>query len=69
MFSGALYSQEGIVQDDPDRWLTPEEVAKMDWLAENVIGHIPTEEELREAAKPVVSQQGVDKTTAKKDEL
>lgn len=69
VFSGVIYSQEGIVQDDPDRWMTPEEVAKMDWLAENVIGHIPTEEELREAAKPVVSQQGVDKTTVKKDEL
>jgi basic membrane lipoprotein Med (substrate-binding protein (PBP1-ABC) superfamily) len=69
VFSGVLYSQEGSVQDDPDRWLTPEEIAKMDWLAENVIGHIPTEEELTEAAKPVVSQQGLDKITLKKDEL
>lgn len=69
VFSGVLYSQEGIVQDDPDRWMTPEEIVKMEWLAENVIGHIPTEEELREAAKPVVSQQGVDKTILKKDEL
>ena len=69
VFSGVLYSQEGIVQDDTDRWLTPEEIAKMDWLAENVIGHIPTEEELTEAAKPVVSQQGLDKINLKKDDL
>ena len=69
VFSGVLYSQDGIVQEDPERWLTPEEVVKMDWLAENVIGRIPTEEELRETARPVVSQQGVDKTASKKDEI
>lgn len=67
VFSGILYSQKGIVQNDPDRWLTPEEVLKMDWLAENVIGTIPTEEELQEGAKPVVSQQGVEKKIQKKD--
>lgn len=67
VFCGVLYSQNGIVQDDPERWLTPEEVAKMDWLAENVIGRIPTEEELHDGAKPVVSQQGVEKTISKKE--
>ena len=60
-FSGILYSQDGVVQDDPNRSLTPEEIITMDWLAENVRGRIPTEEELLEGAKPVVSQQGVEK--------
>lgn len=60
-FSGILYSQEGIVQDDPNRSLTPEEIVEMDWLAENVIGHIPTADELSESAIPIFSQQGVDK--------
>ena len=60
-FTGVLYSQEGIVQEDPDRSLTPEEIVNMDWLAENVIGRIPTMEELIETAIPVVSQQGVEK--------
>lgn len=60
-FSGILYSQDGVVQDDPNRSLTPEEIVTMDWLAENVRGRIPTEEELLEGAKPVVSQQGVEK--------
>lgn len=60
-FSGVLYSQTGIVQDDPDRSLTPEEIIKMDWLAENVIGTIPKKEKLQEESKLVVSQQGVDK--------
>lgn len=60
VFSGVLYSQDGVVQSDPSRRLTPEEVMKMDWLAENIIGKIPTEEELLEGAKPVVSQQGIE---------
>lgn len=60
-FSGVLYSQEGLVQNDPYRTLTPEEIVTMDWLAENIIGHIPTPDELLENALPVVSQQGIDK--------
>lgn len=58
-FSGILYSQTGVVQDDPNRSLPPEEVMTMDWLAENVIGSIPKKEELREQAEPVIKQQGV----------
>ena len=61
VFSGVLYSQEGIVQDDPERSLTPDEIIKMDWLADNVIGSIPKTEELKEQAKPVTLQQGVKK--------
>ncbi len=60
-FSGVLYSQEGVIQGDPDASLTPEQVAKMDWLAENVIGSIPAKSELQEHAIPAVAQQGVRK--------
>ena len=59
-FSGILYSQEGVVQDDPGKSLSPEEIVTMDWLAENVIGSIPKEEELKEKSRPVVSQQGIE---------
>ena len=59
-FSGILYSQEGVVQDDPGKSLSPEEIVTMDWLAENVIGSIPKEEELKEQSRPVVSQQGIE---------
>lgn len=58
-FSGRLYSQDGIIQDDPDRWLTPEEIVNMDWLADNVIGRIPGASELQEDARAVMLQQGV----------
>ncbi len=60
-FSGILYSQDGMVQGDPNRSLAPEEIMTMDWLAENVIGSIPKKEELKDKAKPVIEQQGVQK--------
>ncbi|MCD8104608.1 MAG: BMP family ABC transporter substrate-binding protein [Lachnospiraceae bacterium] len=63
-FSGTLYSQTGIVRTQAE-WgdsLTPEQIVKMDWLAENVIGSIPEEYELAEHAKPAVAQQGVKKS-------
>lgn len=60
-FSGILYSQEGIVQADPNYSLSPEEIATMDWLADNVIGSVPRDDELRETVKPTVSQQGIKK--------
>lgn len=60
LFSGVLYSQNGIVQPDPEHILTPDELINMDWLAENIIGHIPTKEELLESAIPVYLQQGID---------
>lgn len=60
-FSGILYSQTGVVVDDPNRSLSAEEIMTMDWLAENVIGSIPDTEELKEQAEPVIKQQGVKK--------
>lgn len=60
-FSGILYSQNGIVQDRPYGTLSPEAIVEMDWLAENVIGAIPKEDELEEDSKDVVLQQGLEK--------
>lgn len=58
-FSGILYSQQGVVQKDADKVMSPEEIIAMDWLAENVIGYIPKMDDLNEHAKPVVSLQGI----------
>lgn len=60
-FSGILYSQTGIVVDNPERVLLPEEIMTMDWLAENIIGTIPKKQDLNEQAVPVINQQGVKK--------
>lgn len=59
-FSGVLYSQTDVIQSDPDRILSPEEIAAMDWLADNVIGEIPTSDQLLEAVRPTVLQQGIE---------
>lgn len=47
-FSGILYSQNGVVLEQSDQSLSPEEIMTMDWLAENVVGIIPGKEELKE---------------------
>lgn len=60
-FYGKLYSQDGVVQEDANRELTPEEIIMMDWLADNVIGHIPTKDELVEHSLPIIKQQGIKK--------
>ena len=58
-FSGVLYSQNGIIQEEKEKTLTPEKIITMDWLCENVIGRIPKMSELTEHAKPVVMEQGI----------
>lgn len=58
-FSGVLYSQNGVVQPSEHETLEPEDIMKMDWLAENIIGSIPSLDELKEEAKPIVLIQGV----------
>ncbi|NCC43621.1 MAG: BMP family ABC transporter substrate-binding protein [Clostridia bacterium] len=63
-FSGVLYSQEGIVQKDANKVMTPEEIITMDWLAENVIGFIPKMDDLIDKAKPVVMLQGIENQEA-----
>ncbi len=60
-FAGVLYSQTGIVADDPNGVLSPEEIMTMDWLAENIIGSIPDKTELKEQATPLLNQQGIKK--------
>lgn len=60
-FSGILYSQDGVIQDNPYETLSPEAIVEMDWLADNIIGTIPKKEELKEESKPVLEQQGIDK--------
>ena len=59
-FTGILYSQKGIIQSDTKGSLSSEEIITMDWLAENIIGSIPTQQELKDQAKAVTLQSGVE---------
>ena len=58
-FSGVLHTQTSTANKDPNHTLSPEEIMTMDWLAENIIGSIPQVCQMKEKAKPVLSQQGV----------
>ena len=60
-FSGTIYSQEGPVQTDISDNITAEGIITMDWLADNIIGSIPSMDDLVEEAKPIVQVQGVAK--------
>lgn len=60
-FFGHLHSQDGPVKKSMPNNITSEEIVTMDWLADNIIGSIPTMNELVDDAKPVVQIQGVAK--------
>lgn len=63
-FTGPLIAQDGTVHYDKDEVMKPEDIMRMDWLVENVVGHIPTIEELKEEAQPVVKLRGLYSATA-----
>lgn len=58
-FDGEFYAQDGSIKNADGESLSPEEIITMNWLAENVVGHIPEEDELTEAAQALVRLQGV----------
>lgn len=66
-FSGTIYSQDGPVYPGTPDGITAEEIVTMDWLAENIIGSIPTMSDLAEDARSVVQVQGVTKAKMGED--
>ncbi len=57
-FAGVLYSQDGVIQQSEDEVMTPEQIVSMNWLADNVLGVIPTFDDLTDEAKNLVLLQG-----------
>lgn len=49
-FDCRIKDQEGVLRNDGTRRFSPEEIMRMDWLCENVDGHIPEIYELRPEA-------------------
>ena len=64
-FDGELRSQAGIVKEAASPRLSNEEIIRMDWLNDNVVGSIPVMEELKEKAKETVQVSGVPETKGK----
>ena len=58
-FKRRLIDQEGNVRNDGSRSLTTEELLHMDWLVNNVSGHIPTFEEILPYSQAMVRELGI----------
>lgn len=64
-FSGDITDSEGNMRCSAAEILKPENIITMDWLADNVIGAIPTIDDLVDDAKPVVLLRGLHTTSDK----
>lgn len=61
---GPLVDQEGNERVAADMALAPQDIIRMDYLAENVVGRIPKLDELTEVACGLVSLQGIRATAS-----
>ena len=58
-FRRPITDQNGILRNNGTQSFTPEELMHMDWLCDNVVGHIPRLEEVIPASKATVKLLGV----------
>lgn len=58
-FCGPLRAQDGLIKAEDGHTLTPAEIITMDWLADNVIGSIPSLEELSPDGREMADLQGL----------
>ena len=52
-------AQDGSIKNDGSRHFTPEELLKMDWLCSNVVGEIPTFDEILPQSQSLVRKLGI----------
>ena len=58
-FQGTLYCQEGLAHEPSDGTMSPGDIMNIEWLTENVVGKLPTFEELTDEAQELVKVQGL----------
>lgn len=58
-FQGAITSTDGKQKNDNGEDMTPEDIMRMNWLVDNIVGEIPEIDELKDEAKNIVSLKGV----------
>lgn len=59
-FWGEIRAQDGTIKNPANQAMSPEDIMKMDYLVENVIGDIPTIDLLNEGAKSIVELKGIE---------
>ena len=62
-FRRKIVAQDGTVKNDGTRSFTPEELLTMDWLCENVIGEIPTFDQILPMSQSIVRELGIYRDT------
>lgn len=67
-FGGTIYAQNDVVINEDGRGLTPEEIIRMGWLCNNIIGEIPDIELFKPEAQPMIRLQGVRMPSAAAEE-
>ena len=58
-FYRKVVAQDGTVKNDGTRHFTPEELLHMDWLCENVVGSIPSFDEILPQSQSLVRKLGI----------
>ena len=58
-FARRVIAQDGTVKNDGSGTFTPDELLHMDWLCDNVIGAIPTFEEILPMSQTLVRELGI----------
>jgi hypothetical protein len=58
-FRRRIVAQDGSVKNDGSRGFTAEELLHMDWLCDNVNGHIPSFHEVAPYARSIVQALGI----------
>ena len=58
-FEGSIMAQGDIVKNEVGDALMPEEIMKMNWLVDNIVGEIPEIDDLKDEAKSIVELKGV----------
>ena len=58
-FARRIIAQDGTVKNDGSKTLSPQEVLHMDWLCDNVIGSIPTFDQILPMSQAMVRELGI----------
>ncbi len=66
-FTGPLADRTGNPILAEGEIMSPEDIMKMDWLVDNVVGEIPHIDDLKEDAKPVVLLRGLESAVAERE--
>jgi hypothetical protein len=58
-FKRKLIAQDGSIKNDGSQTLSPQEVLHMDWLCDNVVGSIPTFDQILPMSQAMVRELGI----------